>query len=144
VFQQFFERSCANRETAVDTLGLKEEHLILNDWIASKVVLFRFHNGNSFDGVRSQRQESYLYATALPKRALGETCVFSQFSQALTWNGLQILIGMPAVDWRVQSQQPQPPKHLILLAYKASFRAATVESVSTKVDSRHCPLRNER
>jgi hypothetical protein len=33
---------------------------------------------------------------------------FSEFSQALTWNGLQIFDGMPAVDWRVQSQQPQP------------------------------------
>jgi hypothetical protein len=73
-----------------------------------------------------------LYAPALPNSALSEICVFSQFSQALTWNGFRIPIGMAVVDCHVQSQQPQPSKQYVLAAYKASFRAATVENVLTR------------
>jgi hypothetical protein len=94
-------------ETAVGTLGFKEKHLILNDWIASKVVLFRFHNGDSLaEGASRSQQASVVVGS--PKAAPLPTCThphcqnvrWAKFSfsrnphKRLHWNVLRIVIGI--------------------------------------------------
>lgn len=43
LFEKFFKRRRHNCKTAVNALGFKKKYLILNDWVASKVVLLIDH-----------------------------------------------------------------------------------------------------
>jgi hypothetical protein len=56
LFQEFFKRRRQGGRTAANTLRFKKKHLVLNDRIADKVVLFKYHNGHSLDLAFNERE----------------------------------------------------------------------------------------
>jgi hypothetical protein len=43
-FNEFFNGGCQNCKAAADTFGFQEKHVILDDRVTSKVVMFINHN----------------------------------------------------------------------------------------------------